>query len=263
MRWADIDLDVGTLSVEQSHVEVDGQEHVVDEPKTARSRRTLPLPADVTAALRELKTRQKRERLAVGVGFDESSHVCAHEDGTPVLPRTFTGWFHCIRVEAGLPRITLHNLRHSSVLGDVARGHPGIDGRRLARPRRSHDDRGFQPGLRRGSNGCGVGDVRVRRGDRLVIADVLVDVAGLSALASLLSLRYPIVLVADVSASTFASRSFRGQALLADGPGGKQFQSVGSGGGWRCGVDVQLQPGLRGQFHGLEVEVQLADHRVS
>ena len=86
MRWADIDLDVGTLSVEQSHVEVDGQEHVVDEPKTARSRRTLPLPADVTAALRELKTRQKRERLAVGVGFDESSHVCAHEDGTPVLP---------------------------------------------------------------------------------------------------------------------------------------------------------------------------------
>ncbi len=115
MRWADIDLDVGTLSVEQSHVEVDGQEHVVDEPKTARSRRTLPLPADVTAALRELKTRQKRERLAVGVGFDESSHVCAHEDGTPVLPRTFTGWFHCIRVEAGLPRITLRNLRHSSV----------------------------------------------------------------------------------------------------------------------------------------------------
>lgn len=115
MRWADIDLEVGTLSVEQSHVEVDGHEHVVDEPKTARSRRTLPLPADMTAALRELKTRQKRECLAVGVGFDESSHVCAHEDGTPVLPRTFTGWFHRIRIEAGLPRITLRNLRHSSV----------------------------------------------------------------------------------------------------------------------------------------------------
>lgn len=115
MRWADVDLEVGTLSVEQSHVEVDGHEHAVDEPKTARSRRTLPLPADVTAALRELKTMQKRERLAVGVGFDEFSHVCAHEDGTPVLPRTFTGWFHRIRADAGLPRITLRNLRHSSV----------------------------------------------------------------------------------------------------------------------------------------------------
>jgi integrase len=91
LRWADIDLAAGTLSVEQSYVEVDGREHAVDEPKTARSRRTLPLPADVTAALRELKTSQKRERLAVGVAFDESSHVCAHEDGTPVAPRTFTG----------------------------------------------------------------------------------------------------------------------------------------------------------------------------
>ena len=108
-------LTAGTLSVEQSHVEVDGREHAVDEPKTARSRRTLPLPTDVATALRELKTRQKRGRLAVGVAFDESSHVCSHEDGTPVLPRTFTGWFHRIRVEAQLPRITLRNLRHSSV----------------------------------------------------------------------------------------------------------------------------------------------------
>ena len=54
-------------------------------------------------------------------------------------------------------------------LGDVARGHPGIHGRRLARPRRSHDDRGLQPGLRRGSDGGGVGHVRVRRGDRLAV----------------------------------------------------------------------------------------------
>lgn len=115
LRWVDIDLIAETLSVEQSYVEVDGHEHAVDEPKTARSRRTLPVPADVTAALRELKTSQKRERLAVGVAFDESSHICAHEDGTPVLPRTFTGWFQRIGTEAGLPRITLRNLRHSSV----------------------------------------------------------------------------------------------------------------------------------------------------
>jgi integrase len=115
LRWSDVDLPAATVSVEQSHVEIDGREHAVDEPKTARSRRTLPLPADVAIALRELKTRQKRERLAAGVAFDESSHVCSHEDGTPVLPRTFTAWFHRIRIEAKLPRITLRNLRHSSV----------------------------------------------------------------------------------------------------------------------------------------------------
>ncbi|UGT63950.1 tyrosine-type recombinase/integrase [Nocardia asteroides] len=115
LRWSDIDLTRGTLSVEQSHVEVDGSEHVVDEPKTERSRRTLPLPVDVAAALRELKTKQKRERLAAGKPWSEDAHMCAAADGEPVLPRTFTGKFHRIRFAAELPRITLRNLRHTSV----------------------------------------------------------------------------------------------------------------------------------------------------
>lgn len=51
-----------------------------------------------------------------GIAFDEYSHVCAHEDGTPDRPRAFTGRFqHIIRAEAGLPWIKLNNLRHSSV----------------------------------------------------------------------------------------------------------------------------------------------------
>lgn len=115
LRWSDVDLTRGTLSVEQSHVEVEGSEHAVDEPKTERSRRTLPLPADVATALRELKTKQKRERLALGKPWEEDAHVCATIDGKPVLPRTFTGWFHRIRIAAELPRITLRNLRHTPV----------------------------------------------------------------------------------------------------------------------------------------------------
>ncbi|MFC9894219.1 tyrosine-type recombinase/integrase [Nocardia sp. NPDC127579] len=115
LRWSDVDLARGTLSIEQGHVEVDGSEHVVDEPKTERSRRTLPLPADVATALRELKTKQKRERIALGKPWDDDMHVCSTIDGQPVLPRTFTGWFHRIRIAAELPRITLRNLRHTSV----------------------------------------------------------------------------------------------------------------------------------------------------
>ena len=115
LRWSDIDLVRSTLSIEQSHVEVDGKSHAVDEPKTARSRRTLPLPEDVSTALRELKTRQKRERLALGRSWDEATHVCSDETGKPVLPRTYTGWFNRIQATAGLPRITLRNLRHTSV----------------------------------------------------------------------------------------------------------------------------------------------------
>jgi integrase len=59
LRWSDVDLKRGTLSVEQSFVEVEGKEHAVDEPKTDRSRRTLPLRADVATTLQALKTRKK------------------------------------------------------------------------------------------------------------------------------------------------------------------------------------------------------------
>lgn len=146
LRWSDVDLTAATLSVEQSHVEVDGREHAVDEPKTARSRRTLPLPADVATALRELKTRQKRERLAVGVPFDESSLLCSHEDGTPVLPDLH-------RVVPAHPGRGAAPPDHAAQpapqlgLGDAARRYPRLDGRGMARPRRPHDDGGLQPRL--------------------------------------------------------------------------------------------------------------------
>ena len=69
----------------------------------------------MATALRELKTKQKRERRALGKPWEEDAHVCASIDGKPDLPRTFTGWFHRIRIAAELPRITLRNLRHTSV----------------------------------------------------------------------------------------------------------------------------------------------------
>ncbi|MGR6521807.1 tyrosine-type recombinase/integrase [Rhodococcus erythropolis] len=115
LRWSDVDLTRGTVSIEQGMVEVDGKHHAVDEPKTARSRRTLPMPDDVTTALRELRTVQLRESLAVGVAWDEHRHVCSNADGTPVLPRTFTKWFQRLSTKGGLPKITLRNLRHTSV----------------------------------------------------------------------------------------------------------------------------------------------------
>lgn len=115
LRWSDIDLTRETLSIEQGHVEVEGKEHAVDEPKTTRSRRTLPLPAEAATALRELRTQQEKERAALGLPWDEGAHMCSSFDGRPVLPRTFTGWFHRIRIAAELPRITLRNLRHTSV----------------------------------------------------------------------------------------------------------------------------------------------------
>jgi len=85
LRWSAVDLDTGTLSVRRGRVAVGG-EAVEGAPKSRRSRRDLPLPADVVAALRALRQRQRAEALALGVGWSDDRLVAVHEDSTPCGP---------------------------------------------------------------------------------------------------------------------------------------------------------------------------------
>ncbi|MBO0692382.1 MAG: site-specific integrase [Acidimicrobiaceae bacterium] len=54
LRWSDVDLDAGTLSVRQTVQRETGAGLVMDRPKTAASRRTIPLSASVLDVLRGL-----------------------------------------------------------------------------------------------------------------------------------------------------------------------------------------------------------------
>jgi integrase len=108
-----IDLDSGVLSVRRARVAV-GTESVEGAPKSRRSRRDLPLPAEVAEALRALRTRQKAEALALGVGWSDERLIAVHQDGTPLRPEFYTDEFHRLRQRAGLRRIRLHGLRNTS-----------------------------------------------------------------------------------------------------------------------------------------------------
>ncbi|AFS14120.1 MULTISPECIES: site-specific integrase [Mycobacterium] len=114
LRWSAINLDTGTLRVRKGRVNVGGQA-VEDDPKSERSKRSLPLPADVTEALRSLKTHQRAEALALGVSWSDDRLVAVHEDGRPVRRDWYSDTFDRLRERAGLRRITLHGLRHTSV----------------------------------------------------------------------------------------------------------------------------------------------------
>jgi integrase len=63
LRWPDVDLDAGTLSVETTRTLVMGESgvSVVEKaPKAVSGRRSLPLPTPVVAALRTFKALQGR-----------------------------------------------------------------------------------------------------------------------------------------------------------------------------------------------------------
>jgi integrase len=114
LTWSAVDFDAGTVTVAQGRVVVRGVGTTTGAPKSERSRRTLPMPAEVMAALRTLNAQQKRERVALGPTWIETGLIAINEDGSPVRPETYSKAFrrHC--TAAGVPAIRLHDTRHTA-----------------------------------------------------------------------------------------------------------------------------------------------------
>ena len=84
----------------------------------------MPLPADVTEALRALRQRQRTEALELGRGWSDDRLVAVREDGEPLRPESYTDEFQRLRARAGLRRIKLHGLRNTAGTLMLDRGHP-------------------------------------------------------------------------------------------------------------------------------------------
>jgi integrase len=123
LHWSDIDLDVATLRVNYGLQRFDGKLHLV-EPKTEKSRRVLPLPLLLVAALRAHRTRQLEERLALGSNWQETGFVFASTIGTPMEPRNLNRTFDALVKNARLPKIRFHDLRHSCATILLSQGIP-------------------------------------------------------------------------------------------------------------------------------------------
>ena len=113
LRWADVDLDGGRLSVVQTHVIVN-RKVLVSEPKTLKGRRPIALDTATVSGLRQLRRRQMEEHLAHGVPWTETGLVLSCEDGTPINPRSISSAFTRHARAAGLPPIRFHDLRQTT-----------------------------------------------------------------------------------------------------------------------------------------------------
>ena len=123
LRWADVDLDAGTLRVEQQVIRVPGQGLVVSPlPKTASSRRINHLPSFALGALRQHRLRQLQERLRAGQRWQEHDLVFPSSVGTPIEPRNLTRNLHRLCKVAGLKPERFHNLRHTAASIGFAEG---------------------------------------------------------------------------------------------------------------------------------------------
>jgi integrase len=115
LRWDRVDLDAGTLKVAAT---IAGVNHrlSITEPKTARSRRPVPLSPAVVAMLRKHRATQKADRLRAGDQWRDSGLVFTTEFGTAVDPRNLLRVIEAAAKTAGVEGIGAGTLRHSAAV---------------------------------------------------------------------------------------------------------------------------------------------------
>jgi integrase len=124
LRWSDLDLKAGRLTVNQSMERVRGKT-TFKSPKTNTSRRTITLPAITVEALTAHRKAQAAERLRLGLG--KADLVFTRPDGEPMDADSITKGFGKLIKAAGVRRITFHGLRHTHISHQLIDGvHPKI-----------------------------------------------------------------------------------------------------------------------------------------
>jgi integrase len=112
LKWADVDLDAGTLQVRRTLSET-RTGHIFEKPKNGKSR-SVKLSRKATEALRTHRARQNEERLAAGSLWQDNGLVFPTTTGTTMRCTNLLGrHFKPLLKRAGLPAIRLHDLRHT------------------------------------------------------------------------------------------------------------------------------------------------------
>jgi integrase len=119
LRWSDLDVDACTATITRQLVEhPDDRGLAYRATKRPRSKATVGLHPGTVATLRRRRVERGEHRLKMGAGWPGADTVHADlvftwPDGTAIRPATLTRIIARLSVEAGLPRLTPHGLRHS------------------------------------------------------------------------------------------------------------------------------------------------------
>ncbi|MBB3038991.1 tyrosine-type recombinase/integrase [Hoyosella altamirensis] len=123
LRWSKVDLKAGAVTIDETKVVVE-REVLVGTPKSKRSRRTLPMPADVIEVLRAARKRQLEDRMIAGSTYGSGEYVASDQLGQPLHPDAITSRWEKLLKVLGIPAVRLHDARHSCATLMHLRGVP-------------------------------------------------------------------------------------------------------------------------------------------
>jgi len=113
LRWQDIDLDTGQMSISRSLHQI-GTRFVFTQPKTEKSRRLVALPSTVILLLRQLRESSEYLRARMNMSVSNNDLIfTASIDGKPLRPNSVSRAWTIIARRAGLKVIRFHDARHT------------------------------------------------------------------------------------------------------------------------------------------------------
>jgi len=159
LRWQDIDLNTGMVSINGSLSEVPELEKGGTKkiklhrgsPKTKSGFRTLALSAPLTAALMRHKDHSKQ--ISASRGFSIPDHLFFSTTGTPVYPTNYAKRFKRWISLQGLREIRIHDYRHTTATiamdngVEAVRVQDGLGHSRLETTKNIYGSRVKQPAL--------------------------------------------------------------------------------------------------------------------
>lgn len=157
LSWDNVNFTDQEITIADNCQYLTGKGVLYQTPKSESSARTISLPPEVFDILRQLQTQQKENRLQAGPRwkanpenpgerycenhivcnkpcrgfcaknckmFKDGNRVFVNELGAPLHPDTSRKNLQKIGARAGLPKITVHQLRHFLVSAAIANGDP-------------------------------------------------------------------------------------------------------------------------------------------
>lgn len=112
LRWDAIDFENATMTIDETLVAVSGRP-LKRIPKTSTGLRTLPMPVSLVAALKRQQELQRTSRILHSQEYEDSGYVVTDSYGRQVKPDRLTRSWYRACDKAGVPRIRLHDARHT------------------------------------------------------------------------------------------------------------------------------------------------------
>ncbi len=112
LRWSDVDLEHGIVTISRGRVLVDTKNVTEGDPKSHNSARQLSIPTSYVEALKEMRAKHAEH---LGEAHVADGYLAITEIGEPMRPRLYSEHWKRLCRKAKVRELTLHEARHSSV----------------------------------------------------------------------------------------------------------------------------------------------------